>query len=286
MSPTISVIVPVYKETVQLLQRSVTSIREQTFSDFELILVIDNPDNREAISYLTALANEDNRIRLIFHGRNLGPSRARNTGIQAARGKYIAMMDADDASLPNRFREQHAFLETNPDVHLVGCAIDYIEDETENHLFTRTYPLLVGSEIKRADPLPMPGVMLRTSVFATFGFFEPHFAPGNDYHLWLKYFLKGVVMCNLAGVHLRYYQHGGSIKKSHTKIQLKNTILYKLSYARRLKFSLSDYLYIAGEALLLLLPAHLVTQIFYRYQKILSNREDNTLIWNSPQRRI
>lgn len=102
--PTVSVIVPVYNR-VHLLPRAVNSVLNQTYRDFEIIVVDDgSTDNVKEV--VEKLQKKDERIRYIRHEKNKGAGAARNTGIEAARGRYIAFQDSDDEWLPEKLEKQ------------------------------------------------------------------------------------------------------------------------------------------------------------------------------------
>ena len=117
---TISIIVPVYK-TERFLNACIASILAQTFTDFELILVDDgSPDSCPALC--DAAAAKDSRIRVI-HQKNRGLSGARNAGLDAAEGEWIAFVDSDDMLLPQALEKAHSTAEkTGADVVLYGFA--------------------------------------------------------------------------------------------------------------------------------------------------------------------
>lgn len=113
-----SVLMPVYNEG-RYVRDAVDSILGQTFSDFELIIVNDGSTDETA----RILASySDPRIRIIAHQGNLGRPQARNSALDAARGKYIVWMDADDISLSDRLAKQHAFMESRPQIAVSGGA--------------------------------------------------------------------------------------------------------------------------------------------------------------------
>lgn len=124
--PAISVLMSVYKEPLEWLKCSLGSILNQSFSDFEFIIVVDNPDNQEAINYIRQKAEKDNRIVLLINEENIGLTKSLNKGLKIAKGKYIARMDADDFSYPERFEKQYAFMESHPNVILCGASIQYV----------------------------------------------------------------------------------------------------------------------------------------------------------------
>ena len=124
--PKVSVIIATYNRAT-LLPRAVNSVLDQTYSDFELIIVDDCSldDTQEVIRTFT-----DPRIRIIQHGANRGAAATRNTGIAHARGEYITFLDDDDECTPNRLADQVSVLDTNTDVGMVYGWIEEINDAT------------------------------------------------------------------------------------------------------------------------------------------------------------
>lgn len=125
-SPAISVVMSVYQEPIEWLGCSLDSIQNQTFTDYEFIIVVDDPDYQEAINYIKHRADEDDRIVMLTNEENVGLTKSLNKGLNIARGKYIARMDADDKSYPERFAKQFDFMETHPNVVLCGTSIRYV----------------------------------------------------------------------------------------------------------------------------------------------------------------
>lgn len=111
---------PTYNEKLSWVEESIKSILNQTFKNFELIVVHDNPNSPSLASFVKDFSKTDKRIKVIFNKKNLGPAGARNKAIQKAKGKYIAIMDSDDISLPKRLEIEYNFLENNHDFFLVG----------------------------------------------------------------------------------------------------------------------------------------------------------------------
>jgi glycosyltransferase involved in cell wall biosynthesis len=128
--PLISVIMPVYNSEKYLTQ-AVDSILGQTLADLELIAVDDgSTDGTPAI--LETYRQNDSRMILQRHSQNLGVTAALNTGLALARGRYIARMDADDISLPERFERQAAFLDKNPEIDIIGSAVQMVDERGRN----------------------------------------------------------------------------------------------------------------------------------------------------------
>ncbi len=118
--PLISVVMPTYNASIKFLKEAVESILNQTFQDFEFI-IIDDGSTDETSAYLNNLT--DPRIRIIRNERNIGITRSLNIGFRVAQGKYIARMDSDDVSMPERLEKQFAFMESNTDVIVCGSML-------------------------------------------------------------------------------------------------------------------------------------------------------------------
>lgn len=182
-SPRVSVVMPAYNEE-KLIRRSVCSILSQSYTDFELIVVDDgSTDNTWQI------LNEfdDPRIRLARPGR-LGFNRALNYGMSMARGEYIARMDADDESLPDRLERQVAFLGINPEISILGAP--YLKyDAMRNECLLRVHPQ-TDQEIRRAMGFYIPichgAVMFRKIVVDKLGGYNEDVLDQEDLELWLR----------------------------------------------------------------------------------------------------
>jgi glycosyltransferase involved in cell wall biosynthesis len=118
--PTVSVVIPVYN-TERYIADTVNSILNQTFSDFELIILDDGSKDRSP-EILRELAAKDARIRLIVR-ENRGIVRTRNELLENCRGKYMAVNDADDLSQPERLAKQVEYMESHPECVLVGTRV-------------------------------------------------------------------------------------------------------------------------------------------------------------------
>ncbi len=116
--PVISVVMPTYNR-IDLLPRSIESILNQTYKDFEFIIV-DDGSTDGSVSLIRDYQKKDKRIRLIQNDKNRGISYSRNRGMDVARGKYIAIMDSDDFSEPDRLQKSIRFFQKHPDYHVVN----------------------------------------------------------------------------------------------------------------------------------------------------------------------
>lgn len=120
--PQISVIMSVYKEPLDWMAQSIDSILNQIYSDFEFLIVDDNPTDDKLIYFLNDYQKKDSRIKIIVNEQNVGLTKSLNIAIKQAQGKYIARMDADDISCKNRFQVQYDYMEQHLEVDEIGRA--------------------------------------------------------------------------------------------------------------------------------------------------------------------
>ena len=124
----VSIIMSTYKEPLDFVKKSVESILDQTFKDYEFIIVLDNPDNIELNSYIKSVGKKDSRIVVIENQKNLGLPKSLNKALKLAKGDIIARMDADDISYKNRIEEEYKYLCEN-DFDLISSNINLINTE-------------------------------------------------------------------------------------------------------------------------------------------------------------
>jgi len=146
MKPTVSVLMPVFNGE-QFLRPAMNSILNQTFTDFEFIIVDDGSTDhsREILNSYT-----DSRVRLICNESNIGLTDSLNRGLEAASGNYIARMDQDDISLPERLAKQVAFMDSHPEVGVCGTwakDIDQTDSTTPGH--SSDNPMLLKASLNR-----------------------------------------------------------------------------------------------------------------------------------------
>lgn len=204
--PIISVIVANFNGE-KFLSQSVDSVLNQTFKDFELIVIDDNSkDNSQAI--LQEYIKKDKRIKAIFNKKNEGAADARNKGIKISKGKYIAILDSDDIAYADRFEKQFNFLEKNKDIFLVGGSWDLI-DESGKYIRTEYEPIRnVNSKLERINCIHNPTIMFRnTKEF----FYRSKLGYGEDYDLFLMMLTDKKKLTNMPDVILKYRMNSNSI---------------------------------------------------------------------------
>jgi glycosyltransferase involved in cell wall biosynthesis len=210
--PTISIVMPFYNGE-KYLKEAIESILKQTFTDFELILINDgSTDASEEI----AGGFSDKRIVYLDNGKNLGLAASFNTGIDYARGAYIARMDADDVSLPDRFERQFSYLEKKSHIGIIGSGIILINELGEKiatHKRPKTHvEIKFGSLF--SSPMYHPTIMGRTGIFKSHHYSET-FSNSEDYELWSRLlFQTDVKFANLARPVLKYRVYPQSFTQS------------------------------------------------------------------------
>jgi glycosyltransferase involved in cell wall biosynthesis len=199
--PEATVLLPV-RDAADTLPECLESIRRQTLSAFEL-LVVDDGSSDASPELVRALAREDPRVRLLRPGR-VGLVQALNAGIREARAPLLARMDADDLMHPDRLRLQADYLRRHPEVALVGSRVALFPEEKigagyreyvrwQNGCLT---PEEIAANLYVESPLAHPSVMLRRSVLLRLGGYAEGPFP-EDYELWLRMHHAGCRMAKL-----------------------------------------------------------------------------------------
>lgn len=183
MEPVISVIMTVYN-TEKYLRESIESILNQTYSNFEFIIINDaSTDNSKMIldSY------QDSRIIRIDNARNLGASQSSNIGLDRAKGKYIARMDSDDISKPERFAIQYKYLEDNPDVAILGSWLKTCGDREEIWKYSDNH-VLNRSRLLFNPPVAHSSILIRKSIIDKYQIkYNTAFTSAIDYELYSQF---------------------------------------------------------------------------------------------------
>lgn len=214
-NPKISVVMALYNTPYHMLKRTVKSILNQTFSNFELIII----DDASNINYEKFFKKfNDVRIKYFKLEKNSGPGHARNEGIKKAVGKYIAIADSDDIYLSRRLEMQAAFLDKNPGISLLSS----------NYKFSNRFKipniLTTDEDIKTAmlfnSSLNNPAAMFRRNVFVDNNLYYPeNINFGEDYQLWIEAMFKGIKMANLPNVLMIYTRRKNQLSKKKIKAQ-------------------------------------------------------------------
>ena len=233
---TISVLLPVYNGELYIYD-AVKSILNQTYKDFELIIINDGSTDNS----LNILESFDDKRMIIVNQDNQGLANSLNNGLKIAQGKYIARMDADDIALPNRFEEQIAYLTIHPEVKLLGSAIDLIDKDGKKIMTDVPYTgnVFLKKFLKKVgNPFKHPTVIFdRELVLKLGGYNEKIGKYFEDYFLWNEIAHHGKIQI-LNKVLLQYRITPGSIMSS---IKSENFSKFMLRIINERKFIESDY---------------------------------------------
>ena len=189
------------------LKQAIESILRQTYINFEFI-IIDDASTDTSLEILEQY--NDPRIRLVKNDNNEGITKSLNRGLTIANGEYIARMDADDISLPNRFLEEVIFLDNNPDIVMVGTARELIDE----------YGVRIRDVIPKKDPnfqdicnlnpFQHSSIMIRKSILLEFGGYNELFLSAEDCALWLR-IVKKYKVSNIQKILCKLRIHNESI---------------------------------------------------------------------------
>ena len=210
--PLVTVIMSVYNSETYL-KEAVDSILNQTFSDFEFIIV-DDASTDASTKILSEYS--DHRIHIILNKENIGLTKSLNMCLEKARGFYIARMDADDISLPHRLEMQISFLNTHPEIVCVGG--DSIIINSENKKVGRKKsldnPIFLKFRMMLKNIISHPSLMFRKSTILKEGAYNEKFRNTQDYELWSRLLLKGYQFSNITEPLIKYRLHDASITHS------------------------------------------------------------------------
>ena len=207
LPPAISVVMPVYNGAVYL-DAAIKSILAQSFRDFELVIIDDGSTDR-SLDILQRHARDDTRITIISRP-NTGIVGALNEGIAAARGQWIARMDADDIALPERFAAQSGYLSAHPECVAVGCRVTFIDADgalVKSDSKPCTHEAIVAAlQAGDGGALIHPSVMFTKSALTKAGGYREQYKYIEDFDLYLRLIQHGK-LANLDQNLLSYRLH-------------------------------------------------------------------------------
>lgn len=219
--PRVTVLMPVFNGE-KYLAEAIDSILNQTFADFEFIIIDDGSMDR---TWAILSSYTDPRLRLVRNDENIGVSKAANKGLALAQGKYIARMDADDVSLPERLARQVDYLETHPEIGVLGTGVQIMDgsgDTSDTWQFPTQHGMLRWS-LCFTCPIMHPTVMMRRQAVQWVGGYASDMVLAEDYDLWRR--LSDVTrLSNLPDVLLRLRLHEANASRVHASELRRNAV--------------------------------------------------------------
>lgn len=238
IKPKISVVMTIYNAE-KYLSETIESILNQSFKDFELIAVNDKSTDN-SLKIIKSYMKKDKRIVLINNKRNFGPTTSLNIGLKIAEGKYIAISDHDDISLPNRLLEEYIFLEKNKDIFLVGAGAININEKGDK--LSTFHPITNTKKIK--DILPKnpcfyhPTIMFRNEKGVKYRD-KIYYAHDRDFYLNLL--SRGKKITNIPNILVKYRIHSKQLSALKRGQQYLFSEKVKEFYQQRQKYGKDDY---------------------------------------------
>lgn len=268
-NPRISVIMGVYncEETVSA---ALYSLLNQTFQDFEIIICEDgSKDNTlEVIQKLTEKYPE--KIKIVINKKNMGLNYSLNYALKFATGKYIARMDGDDLSHPERLAREIEFLENHPEYSIVSTQIIYFDEDGEWGK-SRPIPFPEVKDLIKRTPFAHGPSMTLHAAFKTVGGYtvDKKLLRVEDYHLWMKMYSQGFIGANIFEplYYMRNNQHAflrRNFKNRINEAYVKYLIFYTF------KLPIKDLVFILRPILISMLPKELYSKLHKKNLRIKS----------------
>jgi glycosyltransferase involved in cell wall biosynthesis len=218
----VSVVVPAFN-AADFLSRAVDSVRAQTHSHWELV-VVDDGSTDDTRGVAERLAARDLRIRVV-HQRNLGPAAARNRGLVECHGELLQLLDADDELCPDKLARQVAFLQDRPGIDIVTGDALYFDGTGARRAELEPPPPAAnwGADLLLRNVTSIDSPLTRRRVIAKVGAFKERTARGErvlceDWDFWLRAALAGAELAYVPGAVVHNRWHGANLMKDRVRI--------------------------------------------------------------------
>lgn len=258
----ISVVMSAYNAE-KYLREAMDSILAQTYGDFELI-VIDDKSTDATGQILKEYAQRDPRVVVLENQENMGLTKSLNKGLAVAKGEYIARMDADDISVPDRFAKQVDFLDSHPDYSFVSCIGRYIDEdgkEEQLRLFPETNEEICAM-MPKVDAVMHPGVMFRKADIAAIGDYCEDFRVVQDYDLWFRGMAAGYKFYNIQEPLVLFRRNDSYNKRKSRAYRMVDYRVRKKGYKLN-KIPMHKRVYLAVPLALAYIPPVIMDKLFY-----------------------
>ena len=260
MNPKISVIIGVYNTPKNFVKKALDSILNQSYTNFEIIICNDGCTD-DTFQYIQKKYGNNNRIVLIENKRNEGLAYTLNHCLEIAKGEYIARMDTDDFSHPNRFEKQVDILDKNHDIGLVNCNIDVFD---ENGVYgERKYnEVITKKDFLKNNPIVHPAVMFRKSeIKKVNGYRNIKMTIRNeDYDLFMRMFANGTKMYTVQEKLFNFRQDQNTYKRRKFKYRI-NEAKVRYHGFKLLQLFPKGFIYVLKPILLGMIPVRIISKV-------------------------
>lgn len=190
--PLVSVLMSIYKESVAVVSRAIDSIREQTYRNLELVVLLDYPEHEEMKRYLAKLQQEEARLQYHVNEKNLGLLFSLNRGVAFCQGELICRMDEDDYAEPDRVEKQVAYMQEHG-LDLVGSYINLMDMDGNLIDEVRKYPTKhenLGKYLRYTNAIPHPTWLVKKKVYEQLGGYRD-IDCADDYDFLIRAYMNG-----------------------------------------------------------------------------------------------
>lgn len=246
-------------EDLSWIDESITSILEQSFKDFEFIIINDNPERLDLRDKLEAYRKLDNRIHIIENKMNIGLTKSLNRALDIAKGEYIARMDADDISVRDRLYKQAEYLDKHENCDLVfGNVMIFRTENSSSKKIHRIFASnkMIHKSLLGGNQLVHPVVMIRKASLDKYNIkYDESLKRSQDYGLWLDMALTGFTFSSINEIFLLYRTSANQISQRDSLRQREDACLalsrslaryfqnYNMPFKRRFDSEYIEHLY-------------------------------------------
>lgn len=260
----ISVIMGVYNDA-PFLEKSILSILNQTYKNFEFI-ICDDCSTDDSFEIIKKFKQRDNRIVVIKNEKNLGLASTLNRCLQFCNGEYVARMDSDDISLPDRFMKQVKYLDNHQEYAVLGGQVIYIDNQDIEYRESNFLINICNEDIVRQVCVAHPTTMIRKNVLVEVGGYTVSELThrSEDYDLWCKIMSRGYNLHNLDDILLKYREDLSGIKKRKYKYRIEEFRI-KNYWRKKMNYSFLYFIFALKPLFVGMIP--------FKLYKILKNRK-------------
>lgn len=184
--PRVSVLTPIYNTNPKYLCEMIESVLNQTFTDFEFLILNDSPDNIEIENIVKKYASHDKRIKYYKNENNIGITPSRNKLLELAHGEYLAIFDHDDISLPERLEKQVKYMDEHPYVGVVSGWLQCFGNRNDILKNPET-DTKIKIHLTENCCISHTASMIRKKVLTDNNIkYEEYYTPAEDYRLWTR----------------------------------------------------------------------------------------------------
>lgn len=256
--PKVSVIMGVYNlENEAILRKAIDSILKQTYKDFEFIICDDGSQDK-TVELVKKLCQDDNRVVLLYNEVNKGLAYTLNKCLEVAKGQYIARMDADDQSNPDRLEKQVKFLDEHLEYDIVASNANVFDD---NGIYSKLEynEIIKKDDFLRNSPVIHPSIMVRKEAYDLVGGYRdiPMTLRTEDYDLFMRMVAKGIKIYTIQEKLLNYRVDQNSYKKRKYKYRI-NEFKVRYNGFKALKLMPRGYIYAIRPLIVGLIPKKII----------------------------